>query len=138
MEPEEEIKKIFQKTKKINCPAFPGETVRLNAKGVNHLIYKGARSKRDSNRIQTNLRVLPSAIKLLKLMPIAQEESFHEGKDGKIRKYCAFEGVVDERRIKVIIRQVGNGQKHFYGVIPFWRKDRFGKVVNSKSDLSEE
>ena len=26
---------------------------------------------------------------------------------------------------KVIVRQVGHGQKHFWSVIPAWRKDRY-------------
>ncbi len=134
---EEQIKDIFQKTEKIKCPAFPKEEINFNAKGVNHLIYKGPRSKRDAARIKVNLRLLPGAIKLLKIMPIAQEENSRIGPDGREYKYWAFEGVIDNRRIKVVIRQIGNGAKHFYSVIPCWRRDRFGNVFNAKEDLSK-
>lgn len=134
---ERQIKEIFQVTKKIKCPAFPKEEVSFNGKGINHLIYKGPRSKRDAKRIEVNLRLLPSAIKLLKIMPIAQEENSRIGSDNREYKYWAFEGVVDHRRIKVVIRQIGNGTKHFYSIIPCWRRDRFGNVFNAKEDLSK-
>lgn len=132
-----QIRKIFDDTKEISCPAFPGEKVVFNAKGINHLLYKGNRSKRDISRIQTNIRLLPSAIKVLRLMPFFQEESCYK-KDEIIYKYWAFEAVIEERRVKVVIRQIGNGQKHFWSVIPAWRKDRFG-ILNAKSrNLGED
>lgn len=132
-----QIRKIFNDTKEIICPAFPGEIIIFNAKGINHLLYKGNRSKRDVSRIQTNIRLLPRAIKVLRLMPFYQEESYYE-KDKVVHKYWAFEAVVEERRVKVIIRQIGNGHKHFWSVIPAWRKDRFG-ILNAKSrNLGED
>ena len=74
-------------------------------------------------------------MKVLKLMPLAQEESVFVAKDGKQVKYWDFEAVVDDRRIKVIVRQIGNGKKHFWSVIPAWRKIR-GIRVNAQYDLS--
>ncbi|MEK7127885.1 MAG: hypothetical protein AAB838_04155 [Patescibacteria group bacterium] len=131
-----QIRKIFNDTKEISCPAFTGEAILFNAKGINHLLYKGNRSKRDISRIQTNIRLLPRAIKVLRLMPFFQEESFYE-KDKILFKYWAFEAVVEERRVKVVVRQIGNGQKVFWSVIPAWRKDRFG-ILNAKSRKLDE
>lgn len=125
-----QVQLIFTQTKQISCPAFNGELVIFNAKGINHLLYKGNRSERDISRIQTNIHLLPGAIKILRLMPFFQEESFYE-KNGEVFKFWAFEAVVDGRRIKAIIRQKGRGKKHFWSVIPAWRKDRFG-VLNAK------
>ncbi|PJC32249.1 hypothetical protein CO049_03320 [Candidatus Roizmanbacteria bacterium CG_4_9_14_0_2_um_filter_36_12] len=99
-------------------------------KGINHLIYKGNRSRRDENRIKINIRLLPRAIKFLKLSTFWQEENQYI-KDNITFKFWAFEAVIDDRRIKVIIRQVDRGRKHFWSVIPAWRKDRFG-IVNAK------
>jgi hypothetical protein len=68
-------------------------------------------------------------------MPIYQQNVvFNVG--GKTLKFWSLEGVVDDRRIKVIVRQVGNGNKHFWSVIPDWRKIR-GVIQNAKSDLSK-
>ena len=71
----EQIKIIFQQTKSISCPAFKGEKIYFNAKGINHLIYKGSRSRRDENRINANIRLLPRAIKLLTISTVWQEEN---------------------------------------------------------------
>ena len=132
----DKIKEIFDKTRSIKCPAFDNEEINFNAKGVNHLLFKGDRSQRDSKRIETNIRLLPSAIYLLQKSTFWQEESRYE-KDGKVYNYWAFEAVIDDRRIKVIIRQVGNSKKHFWSVIPAWRRDKFG-VLNAKSKNLEK
>lgn len=93
-----QIQLIFKETKQISCPAFDGDLILFNAKGINHLLYKGNRSKRDISRIQTNIRLLPRAIKVLRLMPFFQEESGYE-KDEILFKYWAFEAVVEGRRV---------------------------------------
>src|SRR3989338_4933167 len=133
----DQIKKIFDKQKKIECPAFPDELIAFNAKGINHLIYKGSRSRREDSRIITNIRLLPKAIKVLQLMPLFQEESSY-AKDHIDYRFWTFEAVIDQRRIKVIVRQVGNGKKHFWSVIPAWRKDRFGILNAKKRNLEED
>lgn len=133
----DQIRFLFKKTKQVFCPAFNNESVIFNAKGVNHLLYKGNRSERDLSRVQMNIQLLPGAIKVLRSMPYFQEESFYE-EGGKVYRFWAFEAVVDNRRIKAIVRQVGNGKKHFWSVIPAWRKNRFG-ILNAKNkDLEKE
>src|SRR3990167_9251140 len=113
----DKIRKIFDKTKSVLCPAFDNGEIIFNAKGINHLLFKGNRSQRDSKRIETNIRLLPRAIYLLQNATFWQEESTYE-KDGKHYRHWAFEAIVEDRRIKVIVRQVGNGNKHFWSVIP--------------------
>ena len=132
----DQIKKIFDKNKKIYSPSFPNEKIVFNAKGINHLIYNGNRSRRERSRIETNIRLLPGAIKLLKIMPLPQEESFYKS-EGILYKFWTFEAVINERRIKVIVRQVGRGQKHFWSVIPAWRKDRYG-TLNARKRKAED
>ena len=70
-------------------------------------------------------------------MPFIQEETNLVNYEGKICYYWAFEAVVDKRRIKVIVRQVGKGKKHFWSVIPAWRRIR-GIVINAKGKLNED
>ncbi len=127
----DQIKKLFNEYKEVVCPAFPNERIVFNAKGINHLIYKGSRSRREESRIFANIRLLPRAVKILRVMPLWQEENSYI-KDGTPYKFWCFEAVADERRIKVIVRQVGNGKKHFWSVIPAWSKDRYG-IVNAKN-----
>ena len=131
-----QIKKIFDQHKEIKCPAFRNETIIFNAKGINHLIYKGSRSRREKSRILTNIRLLPEAIRVLQLMPFAQEENSYI-RDKVNYRFWIFEAVIENRRIKVIVRQVGNGRKHFWSVIPAWRRDRYG-ILNAKSRKVED
>jgi len=70
-------------------------------------------------------------------MPYWQEES-HYVKDKITYKFWCFEAVVENRRIKVIVRQVGNGKKHFWSVIPAWRKDRYGILNAKKRNLGKD
>lgn len=130
---------FFKQNKSITCPAFPKEKITFNSKGLSHLFYKGANKKstRPIKEIDTRVKLLPSAAKVLELMPLPQEETTLTDHKGKICNYWAFEAVVDKRRIKVIVRQVGNGKKHFWSVIPAWRRIR-GTVVNAKGKLNEE
>lgn len=83
------------------------------------------------------VNLLPHALEMLKRMPLPQEESSLTDKRGKVCRYWAFEAVVNNRRIKVIIRQIGNGKKHFWSVIPAWRRVR-GEVVNAKGNLANQ
>ncbi len=130
-----QIRVIFVENKKLFSPAFNSKII-FNAKGINHLLYKGNRSRRDIERIEINLKLLPRAVKLLSEATFWQEESNYKTED-IFYKFWAFEAVVEERRIKVIVRQVGNGIKHFWSVIPAWRKDRFGIVNARKKNLED-
>ncbi len=128
----------YFKIKAVKCPAFGKEKIIFNAKGFNHLFYKGDRSGRNKREIITRIKLLPIAVKLLKIATIFQEEcdysGYHKGKKKEF-KFWAFEGVLEDRRIKVIARQIGQGNKHFWSVIPAWRKSRMGKRLNYKKRL---
>lgn len=132
-------KSFFKENKSVSCPAFPDEEVIFKSKALSHLFYKGAnkKSSRPFKEVETRIKLLPSAFKVLSVMPMAQEESTLVNHEGKVCIYWAFEAVVDQRRIKVIIRQVGKGKKHFWSVIPAWRKIR-GKIVNAKGNLTDD
>lgn len=130
-----QIQKIFLKNKRVHCPAFSEEII-FNAKGINHLIYKSNRSRREKARIITNIKLLPRAIYLLHRATFWQEENSYR-RDNTVYGFWAFEAVVDDRRIKVIVRQVGNGKKHFWSVIPAWRRDRFGLLNAKRRNLED-
>ena len=127
-------KREYVKIKPVNCPAFIKEKIVFNAKGFNHIFYKGARSDRGYKDIQTRVRLLGRAVVLLKKSRVVQEESSYKTEyRGKVKelKFWAFEGIIEDRRIKVIVRQVGRGKKHFWSVIPAWRSVRFGNKVKN-------
>jgi hypothetical protein len=116
-------KEIFRKTKSVECPAFTGEKISFNSKGLNHLFYRGHRRPREPKQSAIRIKLLPRAIKMLMIMPIYQDEiSYVVG--GRKFRFWSFEGVADGRRIKVIVKQIGSGKKHFWSVIPSWRVKR--------------
>lgn len=139
----EDVKKyaryFFMKHKSVKCPAFPNENVVFNSKGLSHIFFKGSKkvSSRSNKEVATRVNLLTRALKVLQVMALPQEEFCITNIKGEKYKYFAFKAVVNRRRIKVIIRQVGKGQKHFWSVIPAWRKIR-GQRINAKSDLSKE
>lgn len=136
----EHLKKIatsfFNKTGTVKCPAFPKEKVHFNSKGLRHLFYDGAMRARPSREMESRVLLLQRALKVIRKMPFWQEKRTVRQK-GKVVEFWSLEAVVEERRIKVIIRQIGNGNKTFWSVIPSWRRVD-GKVVNAKSDLEKE
>ncbi len=111
-----QIRKIFNDTKEISCPAFAGEVILFNAKGINHLLYKGNRSKRDISRIQTNIRLLPRAIKVLRLMPFYQEESWGAGRRLEIKLWpndvIASDSVACFRKLNLAVNQQNDINKN--------------------------
>jgi hypothetical protein len=122
----------------VKCPAFPKEPVFFTSKGLSHLFYSGSQKRypRPTKESKVRVELLPLAVKVLERMPLPQEESeFDMG--GRQARYWAFEAVVDDRRIKVIVRQIGNGAKHFWSVIPAWRKQR-GARINARGNLSNQ
>ena len=129
---------FFKKHRSVLCPAFPKEKIAFNSKGLSHVFYKGAGkiSARSVQESEVRVNLLPHAFKILKRMPLPQEESSMVDNAGRLCRYWAFEAVVDDRRVKVIVRQIGNGNKHFWSVIPAWRKIR-GQVVNAKRNLAD-
>ena len=127
-------KRKYRKIKAVNCPAFDQERIAFNSKGFNHLFYKGNRSERDFKDIQTRVRLLERAVILLKKTTVYQEENLYKIKDkgrSKTIYFWAFEGVINDRRIKAVVRQIGRGKKHFWSVIPAWRPARPGKKIKN-------
>lgn len=132
-------KEFFKKHKSVRCPAFPKEKVYFNSKGMSHLFYKGAGKVFSRPVPESNVRInlLSRALRVITKMSLFQEESIFIDKRGRECRYFSFEAVVDNRRVKVIIRQVGNGQKHFWSVIPAWRRVR-GQIVNCRGSLGND
>lgn len=133
-----QARRFFRKTKSIECPAFPKKNIIFNSKGLSHLFYKGTKkiSTRDFSQTSIRIKLLSRAARLLKLANYPQEENTFLI-DKKKYRYWAFEGVINNKRIKVIIRQVGQGKKHFWSVIPAWRRTR-GQIQNSRGNLSKQ
>ena len=145
----ENAENFYKKIGRINCPAFNSETVYFNSEGFNHLIYK-KKSERSKNDQITKFKLLSIAKEIIFISTTFQE--YDEGlaeitrkrfkkrvKETVAVRYWGLVAIVRNRKVKVIIRQIGNGQKHFFSVIPAWTINHYNntKIISTaKGNLS--
>lgn len=126
---------------KIRCPYF-GEEIAFNAKGLRHLKFKSDRRARPHNDQYSRLKLISYAPEVLKLSRTLQgiwpKKCFEMQKTNsrwehvlKDVIFYEFITVLDNVRIKIIVKEVAGGEKHFWSVIPHWRIDK----TNSKRIL---
>ncbi len=75
------------------------------------------------------------------LISIKREKRGQMVRENCLARYWALVAIMQEFRIKVIVRQCGNGQKHFWSVIPAWSKSHYRDIKlisKAKGDLSDD
>jgi hypothetical protein len=125
----------------VYCPYFK-EKIAFNAKGFRHLKFKSdqvARVQKDQYARLKLLKYVPTVIRDSKtLQGIRETRQFEIQKMNsrweKILKDVTtyeFIAIVENIRIKVLVKQVVGNQKYFWSVIPYWGIDK----VDSKRIL---
>lgn len=118
----------------VRCP-YLREEIAFNAKGIRHLKFKNDRQARPREDQYTRLKLIRYAPEVLKLSHtlkgVWMTKRFepanthgqwkHEMRDVTFYEFFA---VLDLVRVRVIVKQVLGGEKHFYSVIPFWGIDK--------------
>ncbi len=94
------------------------DNIYFNSKGFNHITFKNPRNIRPITDQMNRLKLLESAIQLIKKANIYQEYEEVTGLENKNIKYWGIIAILNNVKLKVIIRSIGNGQKHFWSVIP--------------------
>ncbi|MBI4120028.1 MAG: hypothetical protein HY454_01040 [Parcubacteria group bacterium] len=132
----EDAQKFYSAIGSAISPAF-NQKVYFNSEGFNHIIFKSARSERERSSQVLRFKLLPLALKLVKISTTYQEfeETIGEFEvksyKSKIKKskpvsYWGIIAIVDGRKIKVIIRKIGeNGTMHFWSVVPAWVTNKY-------------
>lgn len=134
----EDSQKFYSSVGKVFSPALSCEICFL-AEGFNHIIFKGSRSEREKSSQILRFKLLPLAIKLTKLSTTFQEfeESLKEFdvkifkkivRKIKVVKYWGIIAIINARKIKVIIRKIGDGSAHFWSVIPDWATSAYRDI----------
>lgn len=129
----ERAENLYASIESVRCPYF-GEEVVFNAKGIKHLRFKTDEKIRPLSDQYTRLRLLYLAPQILKLSRTVQGirrtkqfELLHmNSRWERVRKdVCFFEfmAVLDNLRVKVVVKQVGKGEKYFWSIIPAWKKE---------------
>jgi len=132
----EDAQKFYMSTHSVHSPAFD-ESVHFTAEGFNHIVFKGSRSERERSSQILRFKLLAKAVKLVEISTTYQEyeetlKEFevksHKKKVHKSKpvKYWGIIAIIDGRKIKVILRKIGdNGQLHFWSIVPAWTTNKY-------------
>lgn len=136
-----EYKKIIS----VYSPALQTEII-FNADGWHHLRYDSTRSERNKKVQQGKFIHLSKAVEILKISTTIQEyrrqicaigkpdkSGFHKTSTIEYFGFIAIINLIKQMRIKIIVRKIGNGQYHFWSVIPFWTLTNYQtRIIGSK------
>ena len=125
----------------VRCPYF-GEKIAFNASGLKHLKFKSDMVARSRSEQYARLKLLTLAPQVLSLSRTVQgiwetkhfeRIRVHSRTDTilKLVSYYEFIAVLENVRVKVVVKQVDGGQKFFLSIIPYWKIDS----VNSRRIL---
>ena len=125
----------------VRCPYFE-EKIAFNAAGFKHLKFKSDKVARPRSEQYARLKLLTLAPRVLGLSRTVQgiwetkrfeRMRMHSRTDTILKpvSYFEFIAVLDNVRVKVVVKQVNGGQKFFWSIIPYWKIDS----VNSRRIL---
>ncbi len=115
----------------VYCPYFK-EKIAFNAKGWEHLQFKNRNRIRSSNEQYVRFKLLPLVPNIIShsrtLQGICPTKAFElinrNSRWDTILinvTFWEFMAISDNVRMRIVIKQVEGGAKHFFSVIPFWR-----------------
>ncbi len=135
----EDASNYYNSIGKIHSPAFD-EYIGFNAEGFNHIVYKTPRTERERPSQIMRFKLLPLARKLVELSTTFQEyeetiKNFNVKRHKKRVnisqpvKYWGIIAIIDGRKIKVILRKIGeNGKIHFWSIVPAWTTNKYRDI----------
>lgn len=128
-------KKFYKKIGYVLCPALNNEYINFNSVGFGHLIRKiKLRSRNEQKKRFTLLKYAGKIIKNPKAVIFYKQEqrNVKVKRYGKstfktsLVQYWTFQEYIKNWKIKVVIRQINKGQKHFYSIMG----DKYKKPLN--------
>jgi len=126
----EKAKLIYETNKEIYCPYFQAKII-LNSDGFNHLQYKPNRVPRNIKEQTLKLILIKKAVEIIPKCGTLQEYRIQIEKYGKPQQsgfykmkqvqYWGFHAILSDKKhkIKIIIKQVGDGHIIFWSVMPY-------------------
>jgi len=125
---------------KVRCPALIAD-VHFSSDGFHHLQYDGTRAERTKLVQKNKMLCLQEAVDIIRKTTTIQEYRTSLQPIGKANKnglrptklvaYYAFHAITDFtklRRINIVIRRIGEGNYHFWSVMPSWREDKINEL----------
>ncbi len=120
----------YKSLQEVYCPYFK-EKISFSSHGLEHLKFKRrdkARSEKDQYMRFKLLHLVPEILKSSHtLQGILETKQFekvrmHSRTDTIMKpvKFYEFIAVIKRNRVKIIIKQIDDGRKFFWSIIPFW------------------
>lgn len=131
---------FYNKINKVKCPYF-SDTVSFNSKGMRHLRFKSWNKPRSIQDQYMRLKLLKFVPEVIKKSHTLQEycnknnferiqiNSRWEKRTVNVT-YYGFIAIIDEIRIKIIVKETKGGEKYFWSIIPCWKQDK--SILNKK------
>ena len=121
------------------CP-YLKENIAFNSKGLEHLKYHKHGKARNGEDQKRRFRILHLAPRVISesrtLQGISRQQVFervriHNRTETRLvgAVFYEFIAVMDNTRVKVIVKSVENGEKYFWSIFPYWK---FNKRSNSR------
>ena len=132
----------------VYCP-YLDDNVHFSTEGFEHLLFRNKGRARRSAEQYTRLRLLPLAVEVIRKSHTLQETDRQVivvrqklgGKWNSSPRWTTFYVFIalirPNIRIKVIVREVDGGQKHFYSLFPSWKVSTGADGQRRKSFYSE-
>lgn len=123
----------YKSVKEIYCPYFK-EKIAFNAKGLEHVKFKGRWKARSRYDQYIRFRLIALAPQIIRdshtLQGLYETHSFEHEKRNKrwdkiLRQvtYYEFIAIIKRARARIIVKQVENEPKYFWSIIPFWKTE---------------
>ena len=129
-----EAESFYREIGSVKCPYFR-EEVAFNARGLEHIKFKTIRHARSQRDQYIRFRLISLAPQIIKDSHTLQGVSVRTGLEHikinsrwdrimKTATYYEFVAIIKNSRVRVIVKQIEGGKKHFWSIIPFWKMDK--------------
>ncbi len=130
------------------CPYLKLE-IQFNAQGLEHMKFKRREKARLPQDQYMRFKLFHLAPEILKsshtLQGILETKKFERVRTNgrtehllKLVRYYEFIAVVNRNRVKIIVKQIDNGELFFWSLIPFWGMNESTKSRILHEGLPEE
>jgi len=130
-ETKQEAEDFYKSLSSVYCPYFD-EKVNFNTKGLDHIKFKDWNKTRPRKDQFMRLKLLYLTPEVIKKSHTLQgysktkemERIKRNSRWEKVMKtiyYYEFIAILENIRVRVIIKQVSDGEKHFWSIIPYWK-----------------
>ncbi|OGN09446.1 MAG: hypothetical protein A3C61_01225 [Candidatus Yanofskybacteria bacterium RIFCSPHIGHO2_02_FULL_39_10] len=138
---DEEFEKIrsnfelgYKAIKEVRCPYFTGPVV-FNAMGLEHLKFMRKNHARPRNEQLLRMRLFPLAPEIVSLSQTIQGITYTKHFENLRTNqryqsillpvyYYEFVAILKDKRVRVVIKQIEDGPRFFWSIIPFWKIDK--------------